>query len=490
MPMRYAGYVRVSQQGSREDERFRSPAFQAELIEQYGAREGLAIELAPAEVDVSGSKARRPILDELIRRVEAGELAGIIVAKLDRLSRLAPRDRVELFDRIEGAGGVILSASETLDASTPEGRFARAVFLEVARMQWEKYRDGFEVSKLNAVENGIAIKTTAPFGYRFNERHGLEPVPAAAAIVAEMFELRAGGASYGDVLEHFERAVGRSSARQTVFAMLKNRAYLGELRYGERVNAGAHPPIVELELFEAVQRVNEARSRAFGHKAGRAQHLLTGIAKCASCGRGLSSSNQGRNRSRVYKCPADTRHCAARAHIQAAELEAFVVEGVLAWAGPSADELVELEVELGARGDRVVGEHKLAEAERSLVEWSTDLERQERSPAAYAAGLTAREERVALRRRELAELGEASELEVARASVRSALAGDELEVAERRRLLSAVLAAVTVRRTPRVGAPTAERAILRFEGGGGAEGAPASAVAQDRAELVDQESAA
>ena len=120
----------MSRQGSREDERFRSPAFQADLIEQYGAREGLAIELAPPEVDVSGSKARRPILDELIRRVEAGELAGIIVAKLDRLSRLAPRDRVELFDRIEGAGGVILSASETarrLDAGGPirAGRFPR-----------------------------------------------------------------------------------------------------------------------------------------------------------------------------------------------------------------------------------------------------------------------------------------------------------------------------------------------------------------------------
>jgi site-specific DNA recombinase len=485
-PATYAGYVRVSRQGSREDERFRSPSFQAELIEQYGAREGLAIELAPAEIDVSGSKAKRPVLDELIRRVEVGELAGIIVAKLDRLSRLAPRDRVELFERIESAGGVILSASESLDASTPEGRFARAVFLEVARMQWEKYRDNFEHAKVNAIELGIPIASLPPYGYRRAEQR-LEVVEAEAAVVRELFELRAAGASYGVVLAHFERESGRSSYRQTVHGMLGNRTYLGELHYGraaELVNEEAHPAIVELELFEEVQRMNAERGRGNARHGGKAKSLLAGIVKCAGCGRGLVETATGRARTRSYKCPNDARHCASRASINSSELNAFVIERVLEWAGPSADELVELEAELDVRGDRVVGEHRLAEAERLLLEWSIDLERQERSPDAYQAGLAAREERVALRRRELEALGEASELEVARSTVRQALAGDELEVAERRRLLGAVLGAVIVRKTPRRGAPAAERVELRF----GSSSAPA-AVAQDRAELVDEPAA-
>ena len=57
----------------------------------------------------SGSKAKRPILDIIIKRVKAGDLGGIVVAKLDRLSRLSPRDRVAVFEEIESAGGVVLS---------------------------------------------------------------------------------------------------------------------------------------------------------------------------------------------------------------------------------------------------------------------------------------------------------------------------------------------------------------------------------------------
>jgi DNA invertase Pin-like site-specific DNA recombinase len=38
-------------------------------------------------LDVSGSKARRPVLDAIIARVQSGDLGGIVVAKLDRTAR-------------------------------------------------------------------------------------------------------------------------------------------------------------------------------------------------------------------------------------------------------------------------------------------------------------------------------------------------------------------------------------------------------------------
>ena len=489
VPKILAGYRRVSRQGDRADERFRSPTFQRELLDRWATGEGVALRHFKAEVDVSGSSAKRDVLETIIRAIEAGELDGIAVAKLDRLARLAPRDRVELFDRIEAAGGVVLSASENLDASTPEGRFARDVFLGVARMQWEKYAEQFAIAKESAVELGIAIKSVAPFGYRFRTVatktapvHSLEVVAEEAVLVRELFELRLAGASYGDVLAAFEQATGRSSYRSTMRAMLENRAYLGELRYGrevELVNAGAHEAIVALELFEAVQATNQARSGGRGVAVGKAKSLLAGIVKCEGCGRGLVRTRTGSARTYAYKCPNDSRHCSARAHIGAEALEAFVVDETIEWAGAIAELEVEAVVE-HAPDDRDQAELRLAEAEASLLAWSVDLAMQDRNAGAYAAGLQAREQRVELRRSELAALGQASELEVARSSIRQALAGEELETDEKRRLLSVAIARLVVRRLPRRGASVAERVGLDF-----ASSTP-DVIAEDVDELLEE----
>src|SRR5215207_3581213 len=149
-----AGYIRVSRVGRRDADELRSPDFQREAIDRYAAAAGFTVQMFEAEIDVSGSKRSRKILDGIIAAVQSGDLGGLVVAKLDRLSRLPAKDRALLFEEIESAGGVILSASEQLDPSTPEGRFSRNVFLEVARMQWEKYREGFERAKENAIADG------------------------------------------------------------------------------------------------------------------------------------------------------------------------------------------------------------------------------------------------------------------------------------------------------------------------------------------------
>jgi DNA invertase Pin-like site-specific DNA recombinase len=297
--------VRVSRQGEREDDRFRSPAFQREAIERFAAAEGLALKMFPDEIDVSGAKSKRPTLDAIVAAIEAGELAGLIVAKLDRLSRLGPRERIELFERIEGdAGGVILSATESNDVSTPEGRFVRELFLSLARMEWEKKKEAFSVAR--AIANGIAVKRQAPFGYRIVEgRHVVEPTEAPT--VRAMFELRADGASYADVLAVFEQATGRSSSRETMSNLLKNRTFLGELRHGEFLLEDAHPAIVDVDLFEAVQAVGAARRGAERRWNGRASTLLATIAECASCGRGLRRSERAGGGHAVYKCPSSAR---------------------------------------------------------------------------------------------------------------------------------------------------------------------------------------
>lgn len=465
---RFGGFGRVSREGGRGD-KLRSPELQEAAIRHFAAAEGIELAEVVIEVDQSGNKTDESKgLERLVRMVERGELDGIVVPKLDRLSRLKARQRVELVERIGNER--LLSATESNDVSTPEGRFVRELFFSLARMEWERAAEGFATAKRNAVAKGVAVTATALFGYRFDEEHRRELVDDEAPIVRELFRKRAAGASYGDCLAYFERKTGRSSSRQTMREMLHNRAYLGENRYGrgeaaggvaELVQTGAHPAIVEPELFEAVQAVNEARGRAhgFNYSAGKARAMLAGIAKCAGCGRGLRRSPGSGGRPAVYKCPADASACDARASVYEAELDAYVVAAVLEQVGPLADELVEVELE---PADHAQAERRLEQAEEAYRAWATNLEEEERDPDAYAAGKEARWKRVLRRRAELAALGEASELEVARGTLRTALVDDSFNADERRRLLAIALDAVVVRRTPRRGAPIAERADILF----------------------------
>src|SRR5262245_9200787 len=398
------GYPRVSRKGERADDRFRSPDFQVEVMGRWASAHRRAVRYFPAEIDVSGSRGRRPILDELIAAIEAGELGGILVARLSRLSRLTPGERIELVERIDAAGGEILSATENIDRSTPEGRFAFEVFLGIARMEYERYADQFDHAKRNAIENGIAIKPKAPIGYRVGAGRGLEVVEHEAEVVREIFRRRAEGESRGTLLAYLEEQTGRSSHRSTIGYMTRNRVYLGELRYGrkvELVKVDAHEPIVDVDLFDAVQAVDRRRSTGPG-RGNRPKSLLAGIARCESCGRGLVSTRTGSGRAYSYKCPADARHCGARAQIPAELLDRFVEDAIVDWVGPEiADELVEVEAELDAKAPRIVLEHQLEQAEEALARWAADVAAELDDAAAYRAGLEARRQLVERRRGEL-----------------------------------------------------------------------------------------
>lgn len=324
-------YCRVSSQGDRDE--LRSPDQQRKAIQRYADANGVAVDFsAPPDIDSSGSKLSRAILNGIIERVRAGELGGVIVMRLDRLSRLSPRDRVELFEDIEGAGGIVLSASEQLDPSTPEGRFAREVFLGIARMQWEKYRDGFEESKEGAIREGIPVVTRAAVGLRpiSEEDRRLELDPLAAPAVREVFERRAAGAGPTELAALLEREGVRTSqgsgtwSKQAVYGMLKNPIYKGVLQWGGRfVNETGVPPIVDLATWTAAQHPNGSSLPPVGEKS---DWLLAGLLRCAACRYSLQGTTTSRGK-RIYRCTR--RHagglCPAPATIAAEKVEQAVI---------------------------------------------------------------------------------------------------------------------------------------------------------------------
>ena len=279
-------------------------------------------------------------------------------------------------------------------------------------------------------------------GYRFDADHRLEPVAGERELVVELFERRAGGASWTELEELLEER-GQTMSRATLRRTLANRVYLGELAFGAAVKPGAHEAIVELELFEAVQ------ARALALAIGRPRYdravrsLLAGIARCGTCGSRMRRGASGQKRVGVYAC--QNRACSARASIGEERLDAYVADAVLAWAGEVADE--ELELEVGGDGSsRAELERRLAELELALEAFATSPDGFGLEPAIFRAGVEARSSAIEELRGELDELEDDDEVVAIRTTLREAWSALEADVPGRRQLLGAVVDRIVVQR--------------------------------------------
>jgi DNA invertase Pin-like site-specific DNA recombinase len=426
----WAGYVRVSRVGPRE-ETLLSPKLQEERIRQWaGNRE---VRMLPAELDQSGGKLDRPVLTEAIERVEAGEYAGLVAASLDRLSR-SLTDALTIIRRVEDAGGQVVSVAENFDSSTPEGRMARNVWLSIAEMQLDRYREGFDRAKGDAVARGIHIAGRTPLGYRRRPDRTLEPDPRTASAVRGLFERRAGGDSWVALADSLGEQIGGSHSVKRVQSICRNPVYLGRASQGRHQNPDAHEPLVDRATWEAAQLAHPRPPRG---KLGPA--LLSGIVRCAGCQHTMSPS-VGRRGERIYRC--SRRHaggkCPEPAIISARLVEPYLERAVLEQIGDLRFSATER-----TRGIEEA-EQALQAAETELAAYRDLNAVAEMGPIAYMDGMRPRVEGVQKARRALAE---------ARSSVGPIPeAGDlaqlwpELTVDQRRRVLGGVLGVVWVRR--------------------------------------------
>lgn len=272
--MRWAGYSRVSRVAGREN--LISPEIQEKRVRAFADIKGWKVEMFPPELDVSGGRSTRPVLDEIIERIRDGEFAGVIVAQIDRLSRMEMTTALTVIEKIEAVGGQVVAVAENVDPTTPEGRMARNMFLSLAAMERERHAVQIAGAKERAVRLGIWPAPKIPPGYVKGKERKLVPSPDRARLI-RAFEARAAGESWKNVGAILN--VGPSSARK----IIANRVYLGEITVGGWHNPTAHEPLVDRRLFEAAQI-----KHPYYPPKGDKEHLLRGLIRCAGCQRSMA----------------------------------------------------------------------------------------------------------------------------------------------------------------------------------------------------------
>lgn len=460
--MRLVGYVRVSRVGGREGDTFISPTVQRERCEALARAHGHTIVAWQEDLDQPGSRYTRPGFQAALEAVERGEAEGMIVAALDRFARSVP-DAALGIRRLEQAGGELISVRDSLDTSTPVGRFARTMMLAIAELQLEQIRENWQAARDNAIRRGVHISRVAPVGYRRGADSRLEPDPEAAPVIRDLFLRRAAGASWRDLMamldERLPREDGGSWPLSTVSSIIRSRAYLGEAHAGDVSNPDAHEPLVTRAEWEAAHR-----KKGLWPGRGRGS-LLAGIARCAACDGALTSESDGARGYRNYGCRGRSAQgvCPAPTRISQSRLDAHVEEAFLARL--DADPVV---VSGSATTDAVTAAlGALEAAERELVDYRDAELVSVIGRAVYVAGLAERAARVDRHRETLAAAQRAQVAAVPVRDMREAWPGMPLE--QRRLLLAAAVDKVIVSRAqqPGRGSPAAERAVVVWRGESG-----------------------
>ncbi len=137
---RAAVYARISTSAKDASGRGQDPQLQLDELRAVAAQRGWKIVGEYVDLGISGAKEKRPQLDALMKEVHRGRVDVVAVWKFDRFARSVGH-LVRALDDFRARGVDFFSARDSIDTSTPAGRFTFAVIAAVAELERELIRE-------------------------------------------------------------------------------------------------------------------------------------------------------------------------------------------------------------------------------------------------------------------------------------------------------------------------------------------------------------
>lgn len=115
---------------------------------------------------ISGKRAdNRPELQSALREVCAEPGRALVVYSLSRLAR-STTDAIGISERLQRAGADLVSLSESIDTTTPMGRFAFTIFAAFGQLEREVLSDRTKMGLAYKRTKGEHLGGGAPLGFR------------------------------------------------------------------------------------------------------------------------------------------------------------------------------------------------------------------------------------------------------------------------------------------------------------------------------------
>ena len=299
----------------------------------------------------SGKNLRRPQVQQLMEACRQREVTAVIVWRLDRLSR-SLRDTLTLIEDIFTPNGIaLISATESIDTSTPSGRLMINVLASFAQNEREVNQQRVTMVMQDLAKQCRHLGGIPPFGYQIVDGfYQIDPVTAPA--VQHLFDMFIDGAGYSAMLawlnEHgYRTARGNAFGKNSLHDLLGNEKYTGVYIYNRTIAAskdgvrnnheskpdaqiiripGGIPAIISTETWQKAQAIRAVNKKRPGSYRAKQTYLLSGICFCEACGSKLAiiSGSKDRNGTiqRYYACP---NRCVTAARKEEIESATFAI---------------------------------------------------------------------------------------------------------------------------------------------------------------------
>jgi len=292
-PVRCAIYTRVSTEHGLDQE-FNSLDAQYDAASAYIKSQAHAgwtlIRSRYDDGGYSGGSTDRPDLQRLLDDIRARKLEVIVVYKVDRLTR-SLADFAKLVELFDAHGVSFVSVTQQFNTTTSMGRLTLNVLLSFAQFEREvtseRIRDKIAASK----RKGLWVGGPLPLGYRMmDDKIAVieDEAERVRLIYRRYLELGGVNALVRDLRERNIRSKARLLAtgatrggvlfgRGSLFYLLRNRFYVGEVKYKDEILPGQQPAIMDRVLFDAVQQKLTEQWTTRSKTRNASAHLLTGL---------------------------------------------------------------------------------------------------------------------------------------------------------------------------------------------------------------------
>jgi len=212
------GYCRVStEEQAREGV---SLDAQAENIHRYC--ELYSLDLAEVLIDegISGKSMERPAMQELMARVEQGEVEAVVFYKLDRVGRNTV-DILTFAEALKKAGVALHSVTERIDTTSAHGEFFFTLLAALATMERKQIAERTKAALAHKQDRGEWVGRP-PAGYytKSGKLIALDP-----DLTGKAKRLRREGKSFRAIAERLEVSVGTAHSLVTVNGKTRKAKY-------------------------------------------------------------------------------------------------------------------------------------------------------------------------------------------------------------------------------------------------------------------------
>ena len=303
-------YARYSSDNQREE----SIEGQIRECTAYAEKNGITIVKHYIDRAISAKTDNRPEFQQMIKDSDKKLFDIVLVWKLDRFARNR-YDSARYKTQLKKNGVKLMSATEIISEG-PEGIILESVLEGYAEYYSADLAEKVVRGQTENILKGRCNGGRGTFGYTLDSERKFHIDPLTSPFVLESFKKYNEGSTMKEIRDWLnengiKNPVGGAFTYNSVEHMLKNRRYIGELKFRDVVVPDAIPPIIPLELFEDVQEKIAKNKKAPARRKAEDDYLLTTKLFCGYCG-ALMFGESGTSRTgevhRYYKCATAKKH--------------------------------------------------------------------------------------------------------------------------------------------------------------------------------------